>query len=514
MSSFFEGQQKALDWWKDWSKKMTGEQKASDNVQDWWQNWFSQQQSLFSEMAKVSSPQELWEQSPAAFQKWMETQQKFAQEWTNMFAKGPQMANFPTGDWEQWQKWMTDSNNWLRASVMDRLPLNMQPHLQSFMEAYQSLYSHWEPINKMMTLGITEKNILDQFINPEAYRELYSSFFGMKYPFHLSDMVEKSNKVFEQYIQQLKEHNVDPSTMQRRWSEGMKALKTNDANPVFHAIMEVSGLIEDGLERMYHIATPSKEIALSQELKDVQFNYLAFLTRSAEMQEKIYESAQFALPDTMLAFYEESKETKELPNFNTFFQRYLNITEEYVLEVLYSDNYSKLQSEVARLGVEVKSSMDRITELAFSDQPFLMQSYADEAAKEMSSLRRKVRTLEHRLAELEAKLGEEPVKKTVAPRSAPAKKAKAKPSSSVQDDFTRIEGIGAKISELLYKAGIESFQQLAEIQANNVKQILEEAGNRYKMHDPTSWPEQAAMAASGQWEKLKEWQQEAKGGKK
>lgn len=31
--------------------------------------------------------------------------------------------------------------------------------------------------------------------------------------------------------------------------------------------------------------------------------------------------------------------------------------------------------------------------------------------------------------------------------------------------------------------------------------------------DPTSWPMQAELAANGEWDKLKEWQDNAKGGK-
>lgn len=46
-----------------------------------------------------------------------------------------------------------------------------------------------------------------------------------------------------------------------------------------------------------------------------------------------------------------------------------------------------------------------------------------------------------------------------------------------------------------------------------IKEILNAAGSRYQMHDPTSWPMQAEMAANGEWDKLKEWQDYAKGGK-
>ena len=66
---------------------------------------------------------------------------------------------------------------------------------------------------------------------------------------------------------------------------------------------------------------------------------------------------------------------------------------------------------------------------------------------------------------------------------------------------------------MLQNAGIKTYTQLAASSADKVKEILAEAGNRYKMHDPTTWPQQAKMAADGEWEKLKEWQDALQGGK-
>lgn len=82
-----------------------------------------------------------------------------------------------------------------------------------------------------------------------------------------------------------------------------------------------------------------------------------------------------------------------------------------------------------------------------------------------------------------------------------------------KDDFKKIEGIGPKIESLLHNAGILSFTQLSNTQTELVKAILLEAGNRFKMHNPTTWGKQAALAAKGDWDALKKWQDELKGGK-
>ncbi len=81
------------------------------------------------------------------------------------------------------------------------------------------------------------------------------------------------------------------------------------------------------------------------------------------------------------------------------------------------------------------------------------------------------------------------------------------------DDLKKIEGIGPKIAQLLNDAGILTFVDLANAPTERVKEILEAAGSRYKMHDPTTWGQQSQMAADGKWAELKAWQDELDGGK-
>ncbi len=81
------------------------------------------------------------------------------------------------------------------------------------------------------------------------------------------------------------------------------------------------------------------------------------------------------------------------------------------------------------------------------------------------------------------------------------------------DDLKKIEGIGPKIAELLTDAGYGTFAALSETSVENIASILAAAGSRYTMHNPGSWPAQAKMAADGEWDKLKVWQDELDGGK-
>ncbi|MBP7273035.1 MAG: hypothetical protein KA974_04300 [Saprospiraceae bacterium] len=83
-----------------------------------------------------------------------------------------------------------------------------------------------------------------------------------------------------------------------------------------------------------------------------------------------------------------------------------------------------------------------------------------------------------------------------------------------KDDLTIVEGIGEKIAELLINAGIKTWYQLSEATPERIKEILENGGGHFAMHDPTTWPEQATLADKGRWERLKKLQDELNAGKR
>jgi predicted flap endonuclease-1-like 5' DNA nuclease len=94
-----------------------------------------------------------------------------------------------------------------------------------------------------------------------------------------------------------------------------------------------------------------------------------------------------------------------------------------------------------------------------------------------------------------------------------AMEAKLASGAAVRDDLTRIEGIGPKIQELLYDAGVLTWGQLATTPTDRLKNILHLAGERFQIHDPTSWPDQAKLAAEGRWDELDELQDILQGGR-
>jgi predicted flap endonuclease-1-like 5' DNA nuclease len=70
------------------------------------------------------------------------------------------------------------------------------------------------------------------------------------------------------------------------------------------------------------------------------------------------------------------------------------------------------------------------------------------------------------------------------------------------DELDIIEGIGPKIAMLLYDAGIFTFRDLAITPIYKIEEILVAAGPQFARHDPSTWTQQAKLAAEGRWDDL------------
>ncbi len=81
-------------------------------------------------------------------------------------------------------------------------------------------------------------------------------------------------------------------------------------------------------------------------------------------------------------------------------------------------------------------------------------------------------------------------------------------SANGYDNFELIEGIGPKINEVMHNAGVHTFAALGAMDIPAIAKILDAAGSNFKLANPETWPQQAALCASGHWEKLKAWQDE------
>lgn len=110
-----------------------------------------------------------------------------------------------------------------------------------------------------------------------------------------------------------------------------------------------------------------------------------------------------------------------------------------------------------------------------------------------------------------------PAAKAAAPAAKAAAEVKKAPKKSSkkgpkEDDLKIIEGIGPKLESILKEGGVTDWKTMSAADPDRLREILEGAGSRFKMFNPTTWPKQAALAVEGKFDELKAYQDRLEGG--
>ena len=96
---------------------------------------------------------------------------------------------------------------------------------------------------------------------------------------------------------------------------------------------------------------------------------------------------------------------------------------------------------------------------------------------------------------------DDPVPAPVAPDVSQAQAVLGAPIAL--DDLKVVDGIGPKIESLCHGIGIVTWFDLSTTEVSLLRTMLADAGSRFRVHDPSTWPEQAALLAAGRWADFK-----------
>lgn len=193
----------------------------------------------------------------------------------------------------------------------------------------------------------------------------------------------------------------------------------------------------------------------------------------------------------------------------------------FLLGALLFSNRKRLK-ELEDENARVKSNLTTM------EKDFMSLKYQhEETTKEMEELKRKLRiceadksVIQGKYDRLKAEQEAQETKTTEPEGDKPKSRAVggmvfATPLGKVkQDDLKIIEGIGPKIEGLMNAAGINTWAELAASSVDRLNEILTEAGERYRLAVPDTWPEQAKLAHEGKWDELKALQDRLDGGRK
>lgn len=390
-----------MDFWGEQMKKMT--QSTLPEGYEPFQQWMQMQQEFMKKLSAGMAATDWMKDAPGQMSKWMELQGEMGKMWTETFqktakemgAKLPDSQPFQESG-KMWSNWFAQSQQWMK----EKDPVLWFPFYKQYADVYSTLYGYWEPFARMIREGVYEEEVIEKYYSQEAYRELIGKMLNFGPTDQASDLLNKGNQVLEHFIEYSNEIAPTLENTMTFWDKTLDKYAPKGMNPMFDILSDVNRYLREMLDPFYTIAGPQKEVRMMQLMRDVQFNYLSFHVKAAELQGMILEVSQLALPDALEEINERFREKKEMPEFKDFFKAFIEKLEKRVSDVLASERYTHLQNEVAKTGVTVKSRLDEMVEWSLQGLPIVTKSEEDDIAKELHALREKVRHLEEAMAEL------------------------------------------------------------------------------------------------------------------
>lgn len=411
-----ESQKKAFDLWSDLSSKVidtsttNGTKAYATKNQTFVQDWFNKNTAIINDAMKSNDPAKVLETAPQAFQKMMNSQVEYFENWRNAFTEQLKTAKFEMPGFDkkaieksvetattEWNKWMQQSTKWMEENVVKHIPAPIKPAFESFQKSYATIQNTWEPITKMIKNGITQSEFINAFMPADFNQQLINQMMGFKMTTNPTELLEQSNKMFENWIKQSSQVQPSFDKMIHWMDEANKNFDLKNVNPMFGMISDMTHQMRSTIEPMFNMMDNNDQTEIVKIMKDIQFSWSSYIIKNAEMQAKMYENSRHALPEIMKTYTDKYKNSKEMPNTMDFFKQYMDTLEKYMLQVLDTKEYSVLQADASKLSVEIKSKFDQITEKVLAPMPILTKTIGNEISKELSDLKRKVRTLEQEL---------------------------------------------------------------------------------------------------------------------
>jgi predicted flap endonuclease-1-like 5' DNA nuclease len=166
-----------------------------------------------------------------------------------------------------------------------------------------------------------------------------------------------------------------------------------------------------------------------------------------------------------------------------------------------------LKSKLTTRDLELKAALDKGASMSVA-APTIDTSALDAANLKISDLNADLDACKAKTGSLEAEIVS--LKATPMAAAAPVVAAAV---SGKKDDLKKVEGIGPVLEKHFHDNGILTFRQMADSTPQALKTILDLEGDRFKIHDPSTWPAQCELCDAGKWDELKTLQDRLKGGR-
>lgn len=300
----------------------------------------------------------------------------FMKNWSNMFsAQGNPMMNN-----EMMKNWMSMFNNNQFGDFAKYFQHMFNAEGNSFMnndmmKKWMEMFSH----NQFADFGKNFQNMFNMnnnMMNNDMMKNWMNMFNMQNNP--MADMMKK--------MMEMNGMNSNPM---------MSMFNNHDAfGKMMHMYNNMSSSVEHMFGPMFRMMTPGNQkdnVALTNSIfnKWNQYNI-----KNAEMQYLTYNAGVKAMNKIAQTFQEKLAKGEEFKGMNAFYTEWLNTSDKVFVELFESDEFSKVQAEVASLTHNLKKEVEQLMEVMMKNVPVITRTEMDETYKTIYDLNKRVKDIE------------------------------------------------------------------------------------------------------------------------
>ena len=255
-------------------------------------------------------------------------------------------------------------------------------------------------MNALQNSGLNKDN-LEKFLNFDQYNKLVGSLFNLAGP----DVMEKFSNQIVGLLGQLGEAGgFAGTTVKDLTDQSLKAMGEMASGNYDAAAKIYVGMIDNiekptsPLVNMMFFGRDRVAIELTQEMLK---SYVLFAAHYAKIQQLILGTGKDAIVDMTGRVMDAAKAGKAPQTFDEFFNVWIRANEAAFDKMFSTDDYARIQGEIATSSAKVKEHTDKFFELMLSEFPIAKRSELDEAYQSIHHLKAQVRRMERKLNEQE-----------------------------------------------------------------------------------------------------------------
>jgi len=404
LEDWFQMQNTVLQQWAEQSKGFQSENKAKDQSQDIMAQWMNQQQQFMEQFLGGKR-----EESPAeAFQKFIQSQMDYQKWWMEQMQKntpfGTKQNSFQnmTSLQDTWNSIFGQLQNQFgqafgakpnafgnALSAMDTLS-----HIFNNTRTYLKMYELWQPVWEAMQGAKPSFTQVKNAFDSQQFSQMLEGLFSTLNTQHSKDFLEQMNGFTLSLLESMKDMN-------QQWGERFEQMRQMLPENFSGQWLESQGFSYDmyykmqkNLAPIFTMLPPGKEKDMLALMLNVQDKYVKYYIKSSELQSLLVNTASKAMDKSLQKVVKLVSDKKEPVVFDDFFNFWLDITENDMIQLYSGDAFSRLQGELLSIGSSIKKDLDKQMEEMMAHLPIAPRSEIDELTALVHELRGKMRNIE------------------------------------------------------------------------------------------------------------------------